>query len=133
MVRTFLKEYMELGSYFVSARTNQRHHQLPPVLRHASVVSAQNWLTSELLCCRELTCVAGSSHEIILAVSTISWQRNLNLCGSPRSSSESWRPLDVISVCIRPGHAPTAPPARTRRMWLRCATAASRGVCRVFI
>ena len=26
MVRTFLKVYMELGSYFVSARTNKRHH-----------------------------------------------------------------------------------------------------------
>jgi hypothetical protein len=26
MVRTFLKAYMELGSYFVSARTNKRHH-----------------------------------------------------------------------------------------------------------
>ena len=36
-------------------------------------------------------------------VSPISWQRNLNLCGSPRSSSESRRPLDVISVCTRPG------------------------------
>jgi hypothetical protein len=60
---------------------------LQPVLRHASVVSAQNWLTGEL-------CVA---------VSPISWQRNLNLCGWPRSSSESRRPLDVISVCTRPG------------------------------
>jgi hypothetical protein len=36
-----------------------------------------------------------------VAVSTIC--SNLNLCGSPRSSSESWRPLDVISVCTRPG------------------------------
>jgi hypothetical protein len=26
MVRTFLKVYMELGSYFVSARTNKKHH-----------------------------------------------------------------------------------------------------------
>ncbi len=26
MVRTFLEVYMELGSYFVSARTNKRHH-----------------------------------------------------------------------------------------------------------
>ena len=26
MVRTFLKVYMELGSYFVSASTNKRHH-----------------------------------------------------------------------------------------------------------
>ena len=26
MVRSFLKVYMELGSYFVSARTNTRHH-----------------------------------------------------------------------------------------------------------
>ena len=26
MVRTFLKVYLELGSYFVSARTNNRHH-----------------------------------------------------------------------------------------------------------
>jgi len=26
MVRTFLNVYMELGSYFVSARTNKRHH-----------------------------------------------------------------------------------------------------------
>jgi hypothetical protein len=26
IVRTFLKVYMELGSYFVSARTNKRHH-----------------------------------------------------------------------------------------------------------
>jgi hypothetical protein len=26
MVRTFLQVYMELGSYFVSARTNRRHH-----------------------------------------------------------------------------------------------------------
>ena len=26
MVRTFLKVYMELGSYFVSARTKKRHH-----------------------------------------------------------------------------------------------------------
>ena len=38
-----------------------------------------------------------------MAVSPIFWQRNLNLCGSPRSSSESRRPLDVISVCTRPG------------------------------
>jgi len=30
MVRTFLKVYMELGSYFfVSARTNKRHHTRP--------------------------------------------------------------------------------------------------------
>ena len=28
MVRTFLKVYMELGSHFVSARTNKRHHHL---------------------------------------------------------------------------------------------------------
>jgi hypothetical protein len=29
MVRTFLKVYMELGFYFfVSARTNKRHHHL---------------------------------------------------------------------------------------------------------
>jgi hypothetical protein len=28
MVRTFLKVYMELGSYFVSARTNKRHYHL---------------------------------------------------------------------------------------------------------
>jgi len=26
MVRTFVKVYTELGSYFVSARTNRRHH-----------------------------------------------------------------------------------------------------------
>jgi hypothetical protein len=26
MVRTFLKVCMELGSYFISARTNKRHH-----------------------------------------------------------------------------------------------------------
>jgi hypothetical protein len=38
-----------------------------------------------------------------VAVSPIFWQRNLNLCGSPRSSSESRRPLDVISVYTRPG------------------------------
>jgi hypothetical protein len=33
MVSTFLKVYMELGSYFVSARTNERHyhHCFPPV------------------------------------------------------------------------------------------------------
>ena len=31
MVRTFLKVYMELGSYFVSARTNKRHHHLAAV------------------------------------------------------------------------------------------------------
>ena len=60
---------------------------LQPVLHHAGVVSAQNRLTGEF-------CVA---------VSPISLQRNLNLCGSPRSSSESRRPLDVISVCTRPG------------------------------
>jgi hypothetical protein len=58
-----------------------------PVLHHAGVVSAQSLATGEL-------CVA---------VSPISWQRNLNFCGSPRSSSESRRPLDVISVCTRPG------------------------------
>jgi hypothetical protein len=29
MVRTFLKVYMELGSYFNSARTNKRHHHHP--------------------------------------------------------------------------------------------------------
>ena len=28
MVRTFLKVYMEIGSYFVSAITNKRHHRL---------------------------------------------------------------------------------------------------------
>ena len=49
---------------------------LQPVLRHAGVVSAQNWLTGEL-------CVA---------VSPISWQRNLNLYGSPRTSSPSRLP-----------------------------------------
>ena len=38
MVRTFLKVHMELGSYFVSARTKKRHHPLrvaamtPPTL-----------------------------------------------------------------------------------------------------
>ena len=42
IVRTFLRVYMELGSYFVSARTNKRHHHLrgspccPPVLPQAS-------------------------------------------------------------------------------------------------
>ena len=30
------------------------------------------------------------------------FQEDLNLCGSPRSSSESWSPLDVMSVCDRP-------------------------------
>jgi hypothetical protein len=30
MVRTLLRVYMELGSYFVSARTNKRHHHLQP-------------------------------------------------------------------------------------------------------
>jgi len=59
---------------------------LQPVLHHAGVVSAQNRLTGEL-------CVA---------VSPISCQRNLNLCGSPRSSSEFRKPLDVMSVCTRP-------------------------------
>ena len=49
-------------------------------------VSAQNWLKVRSV-----------------AVSPISWQRNLNHCGSPCSSSESRRPLDVISVCTRPG------------------------------
>ena len=38
-----------------------------------------------------------------MAVSPIFWQMNLNLYGSPRSSSESRRPLDVISVCTLPG------------------------------
>jgi hypothetical protein len=38
-----------------------------------------------------------------VAVTLMPWQRNLNLCGSPRSSSESRRPLDVISVCTLPG------------------------------
>ena len=61
---------------------------LQPVLRHASVVSVQNWLTGELL--------RGG-------VSSISWQRNLNLCGSPCSSSEPRRPLGVISISTRPG------------------------------
>jgi len=60
---------------------------LQPVLHHASLVSAQSWVTGDL-------CVG---------VSPIFWQRNLNLCGSPRSSSESRRPLDVISVCTRTG------------------------------
>ena len=36
-------------------------------------------------------------------MSQISWQRNLNLCGSPCSSSEPRRPLGVISICTRPG------------------------------
>jgi len=36
-----------------------------------------------------------------VTVSPIFWQRNLNLCGSQRSSSEALRPLDVISVCTR--------------------------------
>jgi hypothetical protein len=35
-----------------------------------------------------------------VVVSPISWQRNLNLCGWPRSSSEPWT---LISVCTRPG------------------------------
>ena len=30
MVRTFLKVYMELGSYFVSARTIKRHYHRSP-------------------------------------------------------------------------------------------------------
>ena len=38
MVRTFLKGYMELGSSFVSVRTNKRHHH-PPNARLAGVVS----------------------------------------------------------------------------------------------
>jgi hypothetical protein len=50
------------------------------------------------------------------AVRVGGWMRNpvlshrvrlLNLCGSPRSSSESRRPLDVISVCTRPGQLVT--------------------------
>ena len=49
-------------------------------------------------------------------MSPIFWQRNLNLCGSPRSSSESRRPLDVISVwpsaCYRPHWAVPASGAR---------------------
>ena len=48
----------------------------PSCRRHAGVVSAQNWLTGEL-------CVA---------VSPISWQRNLKLYGSPRTSSPSRLP-----------------------------------------
>ena len=58
-----------------------------PVLRHASVVSAQNWSTGDHLC--------GGDAKVS--------QGNLNLCGSPRSSSGSRRPLDVISVCTLPG------------------------------
>jgi hypothetical protein len=35
MVRTFLKVYMEIGSYFVSARTNKRydHHRQSMILK----------------------------------------------------------------------------------------------------
>ncbi len=50
MVRTFLKVYIELGSYFVSTRTNKRHHhhhllslsrmlsRIPRVLWHGHVI-----------------------------------------------------------------------------------------------
>jgi len=34
MVRTFLKVYMELGSYFVSARTIKRHYHRSPGQPH---------------------------------------------------------------------------------------------------
>ena len=75
-----------------------------PVLRHASEVSAQNWLTGEL-------CVA---------VSPISWERNLNLCGSPRSSSESLPPSQRnMSMSLSPSFRPFLPtlpqPAATQR------------------
>jgi len=43
-----------------------------------------------------------------VAETSMCWQRNLNLCGSPRSCSESRRPLDVISVCTRPGRHASA-------------------------
>ena len=59
-----------------------------PALRHAGVVPAHSF--------RQVSaCVA--------VTPPMPWQRNLNLCGSPRSSSESRRPLDDISVCFRPG------------------------------
>ena len=42
MVRTFLKVYMELGSYLVSARPNKKlkrhHHYLPEVLKRGDLV-----------------------------------------------------------------------------------------------
>jgi hypothetical protein len=37
MVRTFLKVYMELGSYFVSARTNKDMLKLRPLVRDCSL------------------------------------------------------------------------------------------------
>jgi hypothetical protein len=40
MVRTFLKVYMELGSYFVSARTNKGHHHRHVV--HTDRISSHN-------------------------------------------------------------------------------------------
>ena len=74
---------------YVCIYTHKKMDRHPPPFQQsvASVVSAHNWLTGEL-------CVA---------VSPIPWQRNSNLCVSPRSSSESRRPLHVISVCTRPG------------------------------
>ena len=53
--------------------------------------------------CRRSVCSGFRQVSACVAVTLMPRQRNLNLCGSPRSSSESRRPLDVISVCTRPG------------------------------
>jgi hypothetical protein len=45
----------------------------------------------------------GRQVSACVVVTPIRWQRNLNLCVSPISSSES-RPLDDIPVCTRAGH-----------------------------
>jgi hypothetical protein len=60
----------------------------PPVLHHlAEFLLAQ--------------CLLRIGRQVIAyaAVTPMLWQRNLNLCGSQSSSSESRRPLDIISVC----------------------------------
>jgi hypothetical protein len=58
MVRTFLKVYMELGSYFVSARTNKRHHhhhQSPKGMKEAAGLGEAKISASMILRLTEMT------------------------------------------------------------------------------
>jgi hypothetical protein len=78
MVRTFLKVYMELGSYFVSARTNKRHHHLSrssfyflPVKSQSSTGQAGRSCTdSELLFHRTKLNFAGGQRDCFIIMIT---------------------------------------------------------------
>ncbi len=89
-------EMVELISNSMSSRKRRRE-----TLKHSrSSSQRRSGVAGRILASH--SCLLITVVSVCVAVTPVPWQRNLILCGSPRSSSDSRRPLDVISVYTRP-------------------------------